>query len=149
MRPALLPAFLAMSAVVLCQGTIFVPDNQSNVGTCNAIPLASSFATSETYVARIPASFMDPILRRIDDIAFAPCNTTTFIGIEPPDGLGPRPHPLPIPFVYPTFDAGGNVTALGSFLDYHPIWNSVSQGPFTYQMTLDTWSPMGFATGGG
>src|SRR6188508_757529 len=99
MRPALLPAFLAMCSLVLCQGTIFVPDNQANVGTCNAIPLASSFAPSETYVARIPASYMDPILRRIDDIAFAPCNTTTFTASNLQMGLGHVPNPLPLPFV--------------------------------------------------
>ena len=149
MRPAVLPAVLAMCSLVLCQGTIFVPDNQSTVGTCNAIPLAASFATASTYLARIPASYMDPILRRIDDIAFAPCATTTFSAPNLQMGLGHVPTPLPIPFTFPTFDAGGNMTALGSFLDYHPIWNSVTQGPFNYQMTIGAWSPMGFATGGG
>ena len=149
MRPAVLPAFLAMCSLVLCQGTIFVPDNQSNAGTCNAIPLSASFAAASTYVARIPASYMDPMLRRIDDIAFAPCANATFSAPNLQMGLGHVPTPLPVPFAYPTFDAAGNVTALGSFLDYHPIWNSGSQGPFTYPMTMDTWSPMGFATGGG
>jgi hypothetical protein len=149
MRPALLPAFLALSSLVLCQGTIFVPDNQSTVGTCNAIPLQSTFSVATTYLARIPASYMDPVLRRIDDIAFAPCNGGTFSAATLQMGLGHVPTPLPLPFTYPTFDLAGNVTALGSFIDYHPIWNSASQGPFTYQMTANAWSPMGFATGGG
>jgi hypothetical protein len=92
---------------------------------------------------------MNPILRKIDDLAFAPCNGGTFSAPNLQMGLGHVPNPLPIPFVYPTFDVAGNVTAIGSFLDYHPIWNSVSQGPFTYQMTANAWSPMGFAMSGG
>jgi hypothetical protein len=149
MRFATFLAFFAMSSLVIAQGTIFVPDNNAGAGTCNAIPLQASFAAATTYLARVPASYMDPALRRVDDIAFAPCNGGTFSAPSLQMGLGHVPTPLPLPFVYPTFDLAGNVTALGSFIDYQPLWNSVSQGPFSFQMTGNAWSPMGFATGGG
>lgn len=127
-----------------------MPDNAANAGICNAIPLSASFGSgSTTYVGRIPASFMNPAERLVMDIMFAPCGTVPFTAPNLQMGLGHVPNSVPNPFTFPTFDAAGNVTALGSFLDYRPMWNSVAQGPFTYNMTLDTWSPLGFATLGG
>lgn len=143
-------AVLLTAAAALSQGTIYVPDNAANAGTCNAIPLSASFGSGAmTYVGRIPASFMDPTQRLITDIMFAPCGSTAFSAPNLQMGLGHVPALLPSPFVFPSFDTAGNVTALGSFLDYQPMWNSVAQGAFNYAMTQDTWSPMGFGTLGG
>jgi hypothetical protein len=82
----------------------------------------------------------------IHDIEFAPCATAVFTAPNMQMGMGHVPNPAPIPFTFPTFDAGGNVTSPGSFIDYTPFWNSVTQGPFNYSMTLDTWSPLGLST---
>jgi hypothetical protein len=127
-----------------------VPDNAANAGTCNAIPLSASFGSgASTYVGRIPASFMDPTQRLIMDVSFAPCGSVVFTAPQLQMGLGHVPNPVPNPFAFPTFDAAGNVVTLGSFLDYRPLYNSVAQGPFNYNMTQDTWSPLGFAPLGG
>src|SRR5262249_4655384 len=109
MRHAVILAFIAMCSFALGQGTIFVPDNLSTAGVCNAIPLSASFgAGASTYLGRIPASYMDPVNRRIDDIAFAPCNGGTFAAPNLQMGMGHVPTPLPLPFVFPTFDGAGN-----------------------------------------
>jgi len=149
----LIPCMIALSAAVAtAQTVIYVPDNDPTIGTCNAIPLSASFGQgSTTYVGRIPASFLDPTNRTIRDLEFAPCNipagTATFSATNMHVGIGHVPAPLPLPFAFPVFDAAGNVTALGNFLDYAPLYNSVVQGPFTYAMTVDTWSPMGLTAG--
>ena len=142
-------SLIVISSVALGQGAVYVPDNQAGVGTCNAIPLSASFAAASTYLARVPASFMDPVNPRIDEISFAPCVVATWSAPTIQMGIGHVPNPLPIPFTNPTFDGAGNVIALGSFLDYHVLWNSVSQGAFTYVMAANTWSPMGFAAPAG
>ncbi len=139
-------ASLLISAAVSAQGTIFVPDNAAGVGTCNAFPFNNA---AFTYAARVPASFLDPLQTLIDDVAFAPCSTGFFQATALQMGIGHVPTPLPVPFTFPTFDVAGNVTALGSFIDFQPIWNTVSQGPFTWNYTLNTWSPLGFAGLGG
>lgn len=142
-------AALLTCTFALAQGTVFVPDNIANAGTCNAIPLSASFGSGAmTYVARIPASYMDPTQRLILDVMFAPCGSTAFSAPSLQMGLGHVPNPVPNPFTFPSFDPAGNMIAPGSFLDYQPLWNSVVQGPFNYAMTQDTWSPMGFAPGG-
>jgi hypothetical protein len=144
-----IPVILFTSTLALAQGVIYVPDNQAAVGTCNAIPLSASFSPAMTYVGRIPASFLNPNERQIQDIQFAPCTSAVFTAANLQMGIGHVPTPAPVPFAYPTFDVAGNVTGLGSFLDYRPLWNSVAQGPFSYTMTANTWSPMGFAATSG
>jgi hypothetical protein len=146
MHPQTILAVLFTSTFALAQSTLYVPDNMANVGTCNSIPMSPAFAAATTYVARIPASYLDPNQRVIRDVELAPCATTTFTAANLQMGMGHVPNPLPSPFTFPTFDAAGNVTALGSFLDYTPFWDTVSQGPFNWTMTQDTWSPMGIAT---
>jgi hypothetical protein len=142
-------AVLLTGSLALAQTTIYVPDNQAAVGTCNAIPLSAAFSPAGTYVARIPASFLGASPFQLQDIQFAPCAAAVFSAPNAQLGMGHVPTPAPNPFVYPTFDAGGNMTALGSFLDYTPLWNSVVQGPFSYTMVANTWSPLGFAATGG
>jgi hypothetical protein len=142
-------AVLLTGSLALAQTTIYVPDNQAAVGTCNAIPLDSTFGVASTYVGRIPASFLGTSPFQIQDVQFAPCNTTVFTATNMQMGIGHLPTPAPNPLVFPTFDAGGNMTALGSFLDYTPAYNSVVQGPFSYTMTANTWCSLGFAATGG
>lgn len=143
-------AALLTCTFALAQGTVYVPDNVANAGTCNAIPLSASFGSgSMTYVGRIPASFMDPSQLLVQDVMFAPCGSTAFSAPSMQMGLGHVPNPVPNPFTFPSFDPAGNVTALGSFLDYQPLWNSVVQGAFNYTMIQDTWSPIGFGALGG
>lgn len=146
----LLPSILALCATTAAtaQTVLYIPDNNPAVGICNAIPLSASFGQgSMTYVGRIPASLLDPNNRTIRDLEFAPCLTTTFTAANMNIGIGHVPASLSLPFAFPGFDAAGNVTTLGGFLDYAPLYNSVVQGPFTYAMTLDTWSPMGLTAG--
>ncbi len=139
---------LLSAATALAQTTIYIPDNNATVGTCNAIPLSASFGSgASTYVGRIPASFLDPNNRTVRDVEFAPCSSGTFSAPNVQIGIGHVPNPVPNPFTFPTFDAAGNVTATGSFLDYSPMYNSVAQGPFTWTMTANTWSPFGLGTG--
>jgi hypothetical protein len=144
---AVVLSLIVASSIALGQapGVVSVPDNVSNVGTCNAIPMQGSFAAATSYLARIPASYFNAAQPRIDEISFAPCGNVLFSATNCQMGLGHVPNPLPLPFTYPTFDAGGNVTALGSFIDYVPIYNSVTQGAFNYNMVMDTWTPLGFA----
>ncbi len=138
-------AILLSCSLSLAQ-TIYVPDNQANVGTCNAIPLSPSFAPATTYVGAIPASYLSLLTPTIHDLEFAPCASGSFSATNLQMGMGHIPTPTPNPFTFPTFDALGNVTSLGSFIDYTPFWNSVSQGPFSFTMTANTWSPMGLGS---
>ena len=72
---------LVLAAVALIttgtpgQTFLHIPDNMPAVGTCNVIPYGQSatFSAGYTYIGRVPASFMDPINLRVDDIAFTPC----------------------------------------------------------------------------
>ncbi|MBM4062407.1 MAG: hypothetical protein FJ265_15110 [Planctomycetes bacterium] len=140
-------AALFCASAALAQTTIYVPDNDPTLGTCNAIPMSASFgAGSMTYIGRIPASWLDPNHRTIRDIEFAPCGAGTFTAPNILIGIGHVPNPLPVPFTFPTFDVAGMPTALGNFLDYAPLYNSVIQGPFTWTMTMNTWSPLGLGT---
>ncbi len=148
MLRAPLLSVLLTAGTALAQTVLYVPDNNAAVGTCNAIPMSASFGSgSTTYVGRIPASFLDPANRTIRDIELAPCSTGTFSAPNVQIGMGHVPVPVPLPFTFPTFDAAGNMVSPGSFLDYSPLYNSVSQGPFTWTMTANTWSPMGLAAG--
>jgi hypothetical protein len=126
--------------------SVYVPSNTPNVGTCNVFPLGSA---TFTYAGGVPASYFAGSPSQVMDLGFAPCATTTFIAPQIQMGLGHIPWPMPNPFTFPTFDTAGNVTSMGSFLTYTPIWNSVAQGSFTWIATQDTWSRFNFAPTGG
>lgn len=138
---------LLLSASAIAQGPIYVPDNNPTTGTCNAIPMSASFGQgATTYLGRVPASFLDPTNRTIRDIEFLPCAGGSFTATDCQIGIGHVSALLPLPFTFPSFDAGGNVTTTGSFLDFTVFYNSVVQGPFTWNFTLNTWSPLGLDT---
>lgn len=145
--PRLAPfAVLLCATTALAQTTIYVPDNNPTTGACNSIPLSASFgAGSMTYIGRIPANLLDPNNPTIRDIEFAPCGAATFTAANIQIGIGHVQNPVPLPFTFPSFDAAGMPSAFGSFVDYTPLYNSVIQGPFTWTMTANTWSPMGLA----
>jgi len=125
---------------------IYVPDNMPAVGTCNVFPLGTP---AHTYIARIPASYMDPALRQVEEILFTPCSSNTWSAPDVQIGLGHlTPGAVPIPFTFPTI-SGGVATGLGNFLDMTVIWDSTLQGGFSFPYTMDQWSPMGFAGMGG
>lgn len=150
--PTRLPLWLAFAALPAlppsagAQTLIQVPDNQPAVGTCNIFPLGSA---TFTYAARVPASYLTGSALRLLDVAFAPCASGTWACPTVQMGIGHVPNPLPVPFNFPTFDAAGVPTNLGNFLDYTPLWNSVTQGPLSWAYTANAWSPFGFQTGGG
>jgi hypothetical protein len=114
---------------------LFVPDNQSNVGTCNAIPFGSA---SYSYLGRIPASYMNAATPIVRDVAFAPCSsgTLTFATIQ--IVIGHVPNPLPTPFPFPTT----NLSSIGGFLDATMVYDSTIHGTLTWPLTQDQWSPM-------
>lgn len=135
---------LVLSAGAFAQTTLYVPDNDPTLGTCNAIPMSASFGQgSMTYIGRVPASFLDPTNRTIHDVQFAPCATGTFTAPNCQIGIGHVPAALPLPFAFPSFDAAGAVISNGSFLDFTVFYNSVAQGPFNWSFTNNTWSPLG------
>lgn len=146
LRTTTLSALLCASSL-LAQTNIYVPDSDPTTGTCNAIPMSASFGSgSTTYLGRIPASWLDPTNRTIRDVEFAPCANGTFTAPNIQIGIGHVPNPVTLPFSGPQFDAAGLPISLGSFLDYTPMYNSVLQGPFTWTMTANTWSPLGLST---
>ncbi|MAG54962.1 MAG: hypothetical protein CMJ83_01595 [Planctomycetes bacterium] len=127
----------------LAQSTIYIPDNVQNAGTCNVIPFGQSatFSAGYTYVAEIPASFMDPANPVVTDIGFTPCGTGSWSSADVSIAIGHLPNPQPCPFTFPT-PGGGSI---GSFLDLTVLWDSGAQGPFNWGVTQDTWSPMNLA----
>jgi hypothetical protein len=138
---------LLLAASAFAQTSLYVPDNDPTLGTCNAIPMSASFGSgATTYLGRIPASFLDPTNRTIRDVEFAPCAAGSFSAPDCQIGIGHVSAALPLPFTYPTFDAAGNVIANGSFLDFSLLYNSVVQGPFTWNFLLNAWSPLGLDT---
>jgi hypothetical protein len=111
------------------------------------IPFGASatYTPGYTFAEVIPASSLNPIFQRVTEVSFPPsatgswsCNTV-FIA------LGHLPNPIPCPFSFPSPTG----STIGSFLDLTVLWDSASQGPFTWPWVADSWSPMGFAAGGG
>lgn len=138
-----------------CSVGVNVPDGNSAVGTCNTIPFGQ---TSYTYMSRISAGFMDPTNPYVDDLAFAPCASGTWNGSTVIIAMGHVPNPLPATLNFPTFDAAGVLVSAGSFLDLTIIHNSFAAGsvgpasttgPFSWNVTANTWSPMGFSASSG
>lgn len=128
------------------QGPAYVPDNTPATGSGNVIPFgqSSSFAPGYSYIGRIPASFLCAAgaQTHITEIAFTPISSGTWNCATVRMGLGHVPNPLPVPFSFPV---GGP----GSFQDFTTIYDSAVQGPFSWTVTANTWSPMGFAALGG
>jgi hypothetical protein len=84
----------------------------------------------------------------LQDIAFAPCTSNTFMASALKMGMGHVPSALPLPFTFPTI-AGGSVLSLGSFIDLTVIHDSDTQGAFLWPYVQDVWSPLGYASLGG
>ncbi len=147
MKAVCLSLALALAAVsAVAQVSVFVPDNNPAAGAaCNVIPFGSSasFAPGYTYAARVPASYLNAAATKLDEVWFAPCGTGTWSAPNCIVAVGHVPTPLPCPF---TFPSGGSI---GSFLDLTIIHDSAVQGPFSWNATQYTWSPLGFAAGGG
>ena len=139
-------ALVTLSPASIGQTSIYVPDNQAAVGTCNVIPFGSlvNFSAGYTYVGRIPATFLDPANPLLKEIAFTPCSpgnwscSTVIMGVgHLPSGITSMTFPDP------------TISANGTFLDFTVIWDSNVNGPFSWNVTANTFSPMGFAAGGG
>lgn len=124
------------------QNSIYVPDNQPAVGTCNAIPLGTgSFLAGYTYVGRVPASFLDPANTRLETLSFASCTAATWSAPIAQVAVGHVPTPIPLPFTYP-------IGGLGSFLDLTLLYDSASQGPLTWNAAANVWTPFVTVPGG-
>ena len=147
--PILVLALFLAAAAAPAQVTISVPDSSpTSGGGCNVIPFGSGTSTTwtpQTYVGRIPASFMDPANPAVDEIYFSPCTGGVWVAQDCQIALGHIPNPAPNPIQFP------NVTTavLGSFLDLTPVYDSTFQGPLTWVLIANTWTPMGFSGIGG
>lgn len=125
---------------------MYFPEVSASGGGSNVIPFggASWVSGGYTFMQRIPAAELDPANPIIQEIALAPSGSGTWTANNVTIGLGHVPTPLPCPFSYPTPGGG-----LGSFIDFTTIWDSSTQGPFSWTATQDTWSDLGFAAQGG
>lgn len=143
-----------------CGPLVNVPESDPSTGTCNSIPFGSSasYTAGYTYLSLIPGSSLDSFNNYIEDIAFASCSSGNWSCNTVIVGVGHVPNPLPATFNYPTFDAAGVLQTIGSFNDLTLAHNSfpggtttgtTTSGPFSWNLTQDTWSPMGFSATGG
>ncbi|NRA95328.1 MAG: hypothetical protein HRU14_03880 [Planctomycetes bacterium] len=147
--------FCSTLAAQTCAVGVSVPDSASAVGTCNVFPFGQ---VSFTYAGKIAAGFLDPVNPYVNDIAFAPCGTGTYNCNTVVIAMGHVPNPMPVPFNFPTVDASGVLVTSGSFLDLTIIHNSFAtgtagpastSGPLSWNVTQNTWSPMGFGASSG
>ncbi|HYC77210.1 MAG TPA: PKD domain-containing protein [Planctomycetota bacterium] len=141
-------------ALALCAGVaasqqvqLWIPDNSPVTNISQNIPFGASatWSAGYTFVQVIPASVLQATHQRIDEIAFMPALTGSWSCATVLMALGHVPNPIPCPF---TFPGPGGATP-GSFLDLAVIYDSATQGPFTWSQTQDQWSPLGFAALGG
>jgi hypothetical protein len=135
-------AAVALCAAASAQNVSYVPSATPDISAGNTIHFSSS---AYTYLVRIPASFMDLNQRKVHEIALMPAFTSTFTATNMLIGLGHVPSTLPCPFTFPSAGAA----TIGGFLDFTVIYDSASQGAFSWPATLNTWSPLGFAAAGG
>ena len=151
MRHFLMSALILVLAVgtVSAQNTIAVPDNNPATGAaCNVIPFGSGTSTTwtpQTYVGRIPATFLDPANPYFDEIYFAPCGRGTLTATNFQVALG---H---IPFAQGSSMNFPNVTtlALGDFLDLTPVYDSDISGPLNWNVVANTWNALGYGGANG
>ena len=156
MRSFLVLMFLCSALTAqTCAVEVSVPDGDSTFGACNVFPFGQ---TSFTYAGHIAAAFMDPVNPYVNDIAFAPCGTGTWSCSTVVIAMGHVPNPIPPTFNFPTVDAAGVLVSAGSFLDLTIIHNSFAtgspgpastSGPLSWNVTQNTWSPMGFGASSG
>ena len=108
---------------------VHIPDGAA-VGLSNTIPFGAVVSGSQTYLLRIPASFMDADRTVIDDIAFLPVGSGTWSSPDVTIRFGHIQSPMPCPFMFGS-DLQDAVT--------------VHDGPLVWQAVVDTWSPLGIA----
>lgn len=139
---------LTLSVFVLClvptagQSPAYVPSNTPGSGICGTLPFGQAFAGGETYMARIPSGTMATAGGIITDIAFSGCGAGAWSSANVIIGLGHLPSAVSLPVTYPTFDAAGNVTSTGTFLDFSVVYDSTQRGPLIWTVRQDAWSPM-------
>lgn len=131
-------AVAVVSSLAAAQTELWIPDNLPNAGTCNAYPFGTATCT---LVERIPASLLDPANRAVTGVAYAPCNSGTFSTASAIVGIGHLSSTAAQPFTFPTFDAAGNLTSTGMFLDFTFMWRTPTDGPLVYPYTANVWSP--------
>jgi hypothetical protein len=135
-------AALLVAAVAPAQTLVYVPDNAPPLTAGNTIPFSSA---AYTYMGQIPAALMSQTHTRVDEISFMPGVTNTFTAPTILIGMGHLPSVLPCPF---TFPGPGGVTS-GSFLDFTVMYDSSVNGPLSWPLTIDQWSPLGLGALGG
>jgi hypothetical protein len=148
---------LFLSALILAlaaggltaQNTISVPDNNPATGAaCNVIPFGSGTSTTwspQTYVGRIPASFLDVANPYFDEIYFAPCSSGVHTATNIQVALGHMSSAQGTTMNFPNV----STLALGDFLDLTVVYDSNVSGGLNWTVTAHAWTPLGYSGTGG
>ena len=113
--------------------------------TGNNYPFGPSAPNGMRFVNHIPISALDPANPFITDLSFYSPYSGTWSSGSVKVGIGHLPSVVPCPFTFPAA-AGG--TTIGSFNDLTVMWDSTIDGPLSFAVSPNTWSPLGLpATG--
>ncbi len=127
---ALFPLIVFLAVAGFCAADeIHVPDNNAAVGTNNSIPFHASWSPisgSVRYQALYKVTQLGNKAFRLSDIAFAPMYTGTFTATQ----FQVRVSHTTSNSLNPTMDL--NI----------PTPTTMFDGPMTYAITTDTWSPL-------
>ena len=105
--------------------------SQNAFGASNTVPFGSLFSSAMTYMARVPASYMDAERTVVDGIAVLPTGSGTWSSQNVTIRLGHVQNPVPCPFNFTT-----------DLLDA----KTVHRGPLLWQAVTDTWCRLGFSS---
>ncbi len=128
----LVAVILVLAAPLVAQSKLYVPDNSPTSGGANMWPFTTTGKAGPNwrYQYLIPSTYLLPKVFNITDVAFVPTTTTTFSA-----------HQFQMRMANTTYSALSTTIGYDQILGPSPA--TVYNGPITYQLTSNTWCPVG------
>jgi hypothetical protein len=123
---------LVLAATLTAQSTLYVPDNNAASGLTNYFPFSTTgqWGPNWRFQCLILSTYLLPKVFNITDVSFAPSTTTTFTA-----------HQFQMRMANTTYSNLTTSTCFDQVLGSSPA--TVYNGPITYPLIQDTWSPLG------
>ena len=123
---------LVLAAPLVAQSKLYVPDNSPTSGGANYWPFTTTGQAGPNwrYQYLVLSTYLLPKVFNITDVAFVPTTTTTFTA-----------HQFQMRMANTTYSVLSTTTCFDPVLGSNPT--TVFNGPITYQLTNNTWCPLG------